>query len=367
MAQSTHGARAKQSWIETPLTWSRKLSKIAGWQAISGPSTSRTCSNKADSNIYLKLENTQPSGSFKSRGMGAFVRAHLPKDNGTTHFFCSSGGNAGLGCVSAAVTYNCPATIVVPMSTSNYMIDKIKDAGATEVIQKGLSWYEADQYLREVVLIQARERGEEAVYVPPFDDPVIWEGHSTMVDEILRQMGEVDRHYPSNASTTATATPDAIVCSVGGGGLLNGIMQGLDRHTVQKTKVLAVETLGANALAQSVNAGELITLPEITSIATTLGARRVSEQTFRYAMDKERVTCAVLSDKETVAACKAFADDERILVEPACAVSLAVVYSGRLKNYLPSLKPESRVVIVVCGGSGLSVEILGRYVKEYLD
>ncbi|KAF2171514.1 hypothetical protein M409DRAFT_63753 [Zasmidium cellare ATCC 36951] len=352
--------KSKQPWIETPLVWSRRLSKLAG------------C------NIYLKLENTQPSGSFKSRGMSNFVRAHLPENtNTTTHFFCSSGGNAGLGCVSAAVTYNCPATIVVPLSTSAYMIDKIKDAGATEVIQKGASWYEADQHLRNELLPAARERGEKAVYVPPFDDPVVWEGHSSLVDEVVRQLPEVDKHYPSNTdkatnpSITAPGIPDAIICSVGGGGLLNGIMQGLERHSAWRspnnTKVLAVETVGANALSESVNQGELITLPEITSIATTLGARRVSAQTFTYAMNKERVRCAVLSDKEAIQACKNFANDERILVEPACAVSLAVVYSGKLKEYLPDLKPESRVVVVVCGGSGLSVEILNGYIKKYLD
>lgn len=302
--------------------------------------------------------------------MGNFVRAHLPKDNNTTaHFFCSSGGNAGLGCVSAAVTYNCPATIVVPLSTSSYMIEKIKTAGATEVIQKGASWFEADQHLRNEVLPAAQARGEKAVYVPPFDDPLVWEGHSSMIDEIVRQLAVVDKHYPSQTSSSS-GIPDAVVCSVGGGGLLNGIMQGLERHSAfqapNKTRVLAVETVGANALSESVKPGELITLPGITSIATTLGARQVSSQTFTYAMDKERVTCAVLTDKETVRACKTFADDERTLVEPACAVSLAVIYEGKLKDYVPDLRPESRVVVVVCGGSGLSVEILNKYVQEYL-
>ncbi|EGP92061.1 unnamed protein product [Zymoseptoria tritici ST99CH_1A5] len=355
---------SKQPWIETPLIWSKGLSRICG------------C------NIYLKLENTQPSGSFKSRGMGAFVKAHLPDDgaNGTgdsrttTHFFCSSGGNAGLGCVSAAVTFICPATIVVPDSTSAYMIDKLKKAGAHEVIQTGASWYEADQYLRKELLPAARAGGQHAVYVPPFDDPAIWAGNSTMVDEIVQQLSTVDDHYPSatrESGTESVTLPDAIICSVGGGGLLNGIMQGLERHSAWKGEtgpmVLAVETVGADALSQSVEKGELVTLPKITSIATTLGARRVSEQTFTYAMDRTRVKCAVLTDKETVEACKRFADDERMLVEPACAVSLAVLYTGKLHEYIPGLQPESRVVVVVCGGSGLSLQILNQYIKDFLD
>lgn len=257
------------------------------------------------------------------------------------------------------------------------MISKLKTAGAKEVIQTGASWYEADSYLKEVLLPKAREGGENAVYVPPFDAPEIWAGHSTMVDEIVRQLDGVDLHYPSQTGSESERKteegfelPDAIICSVGGGGLLNGICQGLDRYSsssTMTTKVLAVETLGADSLSQSVQKGELVTLPEITSIATTLGARTVSEQAFKYAMDKERVTCAVLTDKETVEACRNFANDERILVEPACAVSLAVIYTGKLREYLPDLKPESRVVVVVCGGSGLSLEILNEYVKDYLE
>lgn len=319
--------------------------------------------------------------------MSSFIAAHLADkpdahqdsqgERPTTHFFCSSGGNAGLGCVSAAVTFGCPATIVVPDSTSAFMISKLENVGATKVIQIGASWFEADEYLRKELLPKAREDGQNAVYVPPFDAPSIWAGNSTMIDEIVRQLPKVDLHYPSRVDATARNTsednlefPDAIICSVGGGGLLNGIMQGLDRYerpaSKNKTKVLAIETVGADALFQSVQKGELVTLPAITSIATTLGARTVSEQAFKHAMDKERITCAVLTDKEAVEACKRFADDERFLVEPACAVSLAVLYTGKLRVLYPNLQPESRVVVVVCGGSGLSLEILNGYIRDHL-
>lgn len=259
------------------------------------------------------------------------------------------------------------------------MIGKLKDAGATEVIQIGASWYEADDYLRNTLLPAARDQGQPAAYVPPFDHHNIWAGNSTIIDELIRQLPVVDKHYPTNVETTESARassreaelPDAIVCSVGGGGLLNGIMQGLERYgawqSKNSTKVLAMETDGADALSRSVQQGELITLPGIMSIATTLGARRVSEQAFKYAMNKDRVTCATLTDKETVEACKRFADDERILVEPACAVSLAALYTGKLKTFLPDLRPTSRVVVVVCGGSGLSMEILNKYIKDYLE
>ncbi|KXS93838.1 hypothetical protein AC578_5329 [Pseudocercospora eumusae] len=349
-----HAASNKNPWIETPLIWSRTLSEAAGCR------------------IYLKLENVQPSGSFKSRGVGNYLKSHLSQ---ASHFFCSSGGNAGLACVHGAVTLGCPATIVVPTSTSDYMIGKLRAAGATDVIQKGASWVDADTYLREEALPAAKVRGENAVYVPPFDAPEIWAGNATMVDEIARQMPKVDRYYPSSEEASLAAfndeqlrLPDAIVCSVGGGGLFSGIMEGLDKYASfsSSTKVLAVETKGADSLAQSIEKGEHITLPAITSIATTLGARKVAKRAYDYASDKSRVTTAVLSDAEAVDACKRFADDERILVEPSCGVALATAYTGKLRQLLPDLKPSSQVVLVVCGGCGLSLEILANYIKQVL-
>lgn len=345
------------------------------------------------SNIYLKLENVQPSGSFKSRGVGNFVLQHLlrltndsessnpehgdetraiPEDVlKSTHFFCSSGGNAGLGCVHAAVTLGCPATIVVPLSTSDYVIAKLKDAGAKQVIQKGASWAECNAYLTDELIPEAKKGGDNPVYVPPFDHPDIWTGHSTIVDEILEQLTTVDVHYASQRALrshamTESEPPDAIVCSVGGGGLFSGIMQGLQDESRKHVQVVAVETEGANSLAQAAAAGELITLPAITSIATTLGARTVCQRAFNYAtQEKHRVSHVVLSDRETVEACRRFANEERILIEPACGVSLAVVYSGKLRDYLPNVRPDSRVVIVVCGGSGMSLDIMAKYVKDF--
>ncbi|KAK4611882.1 L-serine dehydratase [Fulvia fulva] len=349
-------AENKLPWIETPLVWSRSISKAAG------------C------NVYLKLENTQPSGSFKSRGIGNFLKARLAESAAQghgkpTHFFCSSGGNAGLACVHAAVTLSCPATIVVPLSTSDYMIQKLRDAGAKDVIQIGKSWFEADQYLKETLLPKASESGENAVYTPPFDHPDIWAGNATVIDEIAKQLPEVDRHYPVVAkepNSISSAAPDAIVCSVGGGGLFNGIMQGVAKNfSSSPPHIIATETFGADSLAQSFQAGELITLPAITSIATTLGARTVSRQAFEYAMDKKAVTCAVFEDKDAVDACRRFADDERILVEPSCGVALAVCYMGRLKQLMPRLTEDSKVVVVVCGGSGMSTEILRGYVEKF--
>ncbi|KAF2847096.1 tryptophan synthase beta subunit-like PLP-dependent enzyme [Plenodomus tracheiphilus IPT5] len=324
-----------QPWRKTPLIHSALLSKHAGCQ------------------IYLKLENLQPSGSFKSRGIGYFMQSHPSTSPPAkpTHFYSSSGGNAGLACVHAAVTLKSLATIVVPMSTTPYMISKIRAAGATEVIQHGSSWVEADSFLRETVIPGARARGEDAVYVPPFDDSRVWDGHATMVEEIFEQLG------------SGVKAPDALVCSVGGGGLFSGIMRGLERAKYPDLQVLAVETEGADSLALSLKEGKLSTLPAITSIATSLGARTVAAQAFAYAQ-RDSVRSVVFSDDVAKEGCVRFAHDERIMVEPACGVSLALCYEGRLRKILPHLNEESKVVITVCGGSNISTQMLGDWARS---
>ncbi|KAH6633002.1 tryptophan synthase beta subunit-like PLP-dependent enzyme [Boeremia exigua] len=325
-----------QPWRRTPLIHSTTLSAAAGCQ------------------IHLKLENLQPSGSFKSRGIGNLLLSHLasvPADaRSKLHFYSSSGGNAGLACVSAAAALGAPATIVVPLSTSAFMVGKMWEAGAAGVLQRGASWAEADAYLQGEVMGEARARGEAPVYVPPFDARLIWEGHATMVPEIVEDLGEV---------------PDVLVCSVGGGGLFCGVMLGREAlgEEAERMKMLAVETEGADSLNLSLREGKLSTLPAITSIATTLGARTVAKQAYEYAQ-RDCVKSLVLKDTEAMEGCVKFANDERIMVEAACGVSLALCYGGRLKKALPELTETSKVVIVVCGGKNVTAGMLQAWAEE---
>lgn len=227
------------------------------------------------------------------------------------------------------------------------MMAKIRAAGATAVIQQGASWAEADAYLRESVLAN----DANGVYVPPFDHADIWAGVSGMV-------GELGTQLPGGAR------PDVVVCAVGGGGLFCGVMVGLEKMRWGEVAVLAVETRGAESLAKSLQRGEMVTLEGITSIATGLGARRVAERAFEYGQ-RGNVKSVVLEDAEAAMGCWRLADDERMLVEPSCGVSVAVCYDGRLRKLVPNLTAESKVVIVVCGGSNTSVEMLAGYRKEY--
>jgi L-serine/L-threonine ammonia-lyase len=157
-------------------------------------------------------------------------------------------------------------------------------------------------------------------------------------------------------------------------------MEGLERNAKvlvgssggKMPRVLAMETVGAESLYASVQAGELVTLPGITSIATSLGARRVSEKTWEWAkrVGEEGMVSATVTDREAAMACVRFLDDARILIEVACGASVAPVYNGDLRRYLgKGLTDEEwatrNVVLVVCGGSNTSLEILDKYKATY--
>ena len=260
-------------------------------------------------------------------------QAIINNDAGSkVHFYNSSGGNAGLACATAAHTLGRPATIVVPQKTAALMVAKIKTAGASEVIRHGESWAEADEFLRKEIL--ANDPG--GIYVPPFDHQNVWDGAASIIEEL------VDK-------------PDAVVCSVGGGGLFCGLQLGLERNGWGDVEVLAMETHGADSLAKSLQEGELVTLEAITSVTTGLGAKRVAEKTFELAQRKN-VTSAVLSDAEAAMGSWRLADDERLMVEPACGVNVAPCYNGKLKKLLPNLHEASKAVIILCGGSNITLD-----------
>ncbi|GIZ49158.1 hypothetical protein CKM354_001219400 [Cercospora kikuchii] len=336
-------------WRETPLIESEKLSKAAGCR------------------ILLKLDSLQPSGSFKIRGLGHFIlKTYLNSPHPESlHFFSSSGGNAGLAAVHAANFVKRPCTVVVPLSTKKHMIEKLQKAGAQSVVQYGASWKEADSYMRDVVMKKcAEEKGEEVVGVHPFDDGVVWEGHSTLISEIGRQM--------QTKEDGKKEVPDWIICSVGGGGLFSGIMEGIQKQGEawkEKTKVLVVETQGADSLNQSLEKGEHITLDGITSMATSLGATKVCSRAFNLAtsgLQNSTVHSIVLSDAEAAMGCWKLWDDEKILVEAACGVNTALCYGGRLERALGRKPRKDEIVVIeVCGGSNTSREIIEEWRREF--
>ncbi|MDP5008669.1 MAG: pyridoxal-phosphate dependent enzyme, partial [Glaciimonas sp.] len=240
----------------------------------------------------------------------------------------------------AGATLGVKTTIVVPASTSAAVVQRIRDIGA-EVIVHGDIWLQANQHALQL----CEQAG--AIYIPPFDHADIWDGNATMIDEAVAQMEELSSSF------------DVVICSVGGGGLLSGVLQGLHRNGLQDVPLIAVETDGAASLHAAMQAGELVSLPAITSIATTLGATRVAQEAFNWTQ-RHTVHSVVVSDAQAVVACLAFADDMRTLVEPACGAALAVAYQD-----LPLLREFKRPLIVVCGGIGVNLAALSTWKKQF--
>lgn len=345
----------RKPWVKTPLLESTALSRAAGWYGPREPAPATPKTLKYLSRVLIKYENLQPSGSFKSRGIGNYLMRRLaergrgPYDAAPVHFYASSGGNAGLAAVHAAVHLGHPCTVVVPLSTKPMMIAKLRAAGAHDVIQHGATWREADTHLREHVM------GPGAVYVPPFDHEDVWQGHAEIMREVAAQL----------AADYGGARPAAVVCSVGGGGLFNGTMLALEELGWDDVTVLAMETRGADSLNASLVAGEHVTLPGITSQATTLGATRVSAKTWELAQ-RPQVRSVVLDDAEAAMGCWRLADDERILVELSCGVSVAPCYDGRLEEAMGrKVGADEIVVIVLCGGSTVTFDMLAQWRDEF--
>jgi len=171
--------------------------------------------------------------------------------------------------------------------------------------------------------------------------------------------------YEIAAQMPSREAPDVIICSVGGGGLINGICQAMDTLDMHTPTIIAMETAGADSLSSALAANELITLPKITSQATSLGCARVTEKTFKYGQ-RSNVRSVVLPDAEAAMGCWRLADDERIMVELACGINVALCYDGRLEKALGRpVRPEDKVVIVLCGGSNVTTEMLSNWKKEY--
>jgi len=284
--------------------------------------------------VWLKMDALQPSGSFKMRGVCHLVQRRVAE--GARAVVCASGGNAGVAATLAARACGVPVTIVVPQSTTASVREAIIARGATLIVH-GTFWDES----HALATTLAREQG--AVYVHPFDDPLLWDGHATLIDEVVRTGVDFD----------------AVVTCVGGGGLVAGIVEGLRRNGRADVPVIAVETEGAASFAAALAAGECVTLPAITSIASSLGARRVAPQLLALAREHEIVS-AVVSDAQAVAACSRFADAMRVLVEPACGASLAVL------DVQPRLFERFRAPLVeVCGGMGVTLSKLAAWRTQF--
>nr|XP_057946800.1 synaptotagmin-14-like isoform X5 [Doryrhamphus excisus] len=292
LGSSSSNAMAEHMHVNTPLLESIAMSKRVG------------------TTVYLKMENSQPSGSFKIRGIGHLCQQLAPRSKGIV---CSSGGNAGMAAAYAARKMRVPATVILPSTTPQFVVQRLQEQGATVKVV-GKVWDDAHAEALRIA------ETEGLVYVPPFDHPLIWQGNSSVITEAASTLG------PS-------VKPGAVLVSVGGGGLLCGVVQGLKDVGWVDVPIIAMETVGADCLNASVKAGRMVTLDDITSEATCLGAKTACRKAFEYTQSNEvTIISELVTDEQALGAVETFLDEERVLVELACGAALAAVYSGLVQR-----------------------------------
>lgn len=284
--------------------------------------------------VWLKLDSLQPPGSFKIRGVGFACETHAAR--GARRFVSSSGGNAGLAVAYAGRKLAITVTVVVPETTSERAKELLRLEDA-EVIVHGASWQEANELAVSLV-------GEADAFIHPFDDPLLWQGHATLVDEVFRSGLE----------------PDAIVLSVGGGGLLSGVAEGLHRNGWGHIPIIAVETDGSASFHEASKVGRPVELDRIASVATSLGAKRVCDRAVQWSKEHP-IRSVLVSDQSALSACERFLADHRVLVEPACGASLALAYEDA-----PELRSFRTVLVVVCGGATSTIDQIRQWSRTSL-
>jgi L-serine/L-threonine ammonia-lyase len=270
--------------------------------------------------ITFKMDCLQPTRSFKIRGMDELIRSAVAA--GKQQFVASSGGNAGLSAAYVCRHLGVHLRVYVPVTTPSHMVALIRAEGADVVIH-GENWDAANALALQFV------EAADAHYVSPFDDPALWRGHASMIHESAQHMAE----------------PDLVILSVGGGGLLCGVMEGLEAVGWHHAKVCAVETEGAASFHAAVLAGHVVQLARLDTIARSLGSLRVLEEALAWTRQRT-VLSRLVSDEAAFRASRDFLDDFQVMVEPACGASLAPAYQ------CPEMLGDAQSVLVIaCGGA----------------
>jgi len=272
--------------------------------------------------VLLKREDMQPVFSFKLRG--AYNKmSGLSKDKLRRGVIAASAGNHAQGVALAAQKLNSRAVIVMPVTTPRIKIDAVAARGA-EVVLIGDSYDEAYEHAKKL------EKKRGLTFVHPYDDPEVIAGQGTIGMEILRQ-------HPQPIH--------AIFVAVGGGGLISGIAAYV-KSLRPDIKVIGVEPVDSDAMTRSLKEGRRVTLPHVGLFADGVAVKRVGEETFRLA--RQYVDDMILVDTdETCAAIKDVFEDNRSILEPAGALSIAGAKAYAEKT---GLKNETFVAIA-CGAN----------------
>jgi threonine dehydratase len=287
---------------------------------------SRSLSERLGTNIYVKYELFQKTGSFKPRGSFNKLLS-LTDDERSRGVVAVSGGNHAQAVAYVSQVLGIDAVLSMPENTPRNYLDATRAYGATVDLQPTIA-----AAFDKVKEYEAAGR----IFVHPFDDPLVIAGQGTVGLEIMEDVPQ--------------ATD--VIASIGGGGMACGVTIAV-KGIKPEIRAWGVETVGADAMAKAVAAGEPITLPAITSIAKTLGAPYVTERTLQI-VQQYLETVTVVTDAEAVEALLFIAERLKVITEPAASCTLAA--AEKLRD---NFTPESHVVLVLCGGNTTIADVCG--------
>ena len=312
----------------------------------------RALSRRLHNTVLFKREDQQPVRSFKLRG--AYNKmAQMPPEQIAKGVICASAGNHAQGVALSASRMGVRAVIVMPTTTPQLKVDAVRGFGG-EVVLFGDSY--SDAYGHALTL----QKKEGLTFVHPFDDPDVIAGQGTVAMEIMRQVQTLgaDKAAKSGHKTGSKTGPglDAVFVAIGGGGLISGVANYI-KAVAPQVKVIGVQMNDSNAMIQSVDAKQRVTLPDVGLFSDGTAVKLVGEETFRIASNL--VDSYVTVDTDAVcAAIKDIFIDTRSIVEPAGALAVAAI-----KQYVATHKTKGETYAAILCGANMNFDRL-RFVAE---
>lgn len=308
--------------------------RLAGGVVVTPCPESIPLSEMTGARIFCKLDNQQRTGSFKERGArNALLR--LPARQKKLGVIAASAGNHALGLAYHGRLLGVPVTVVMPDYAPLIKVSTCRRLGA-RVIIAGRDFAEARARANELV------DGEGLAYIHGFDHGDIIAGQGTLALEILAQVRDAD----------------AIVCPIGGAGLIAGIAVAA-KALRPRLKIIGVESVATASFTAALKAGRPVTIPRRATLADGLAVLRVGDNAF--ALARSRVDKVVRVPESWIAlAILRMVELEKTVVEGAAAAPLAALMAG----LLPELRGK-KVVLTVCGGN-IDPAVLSRVIQKGL-
>lgn len=274
--------------------------------------------SKATGNyVYLKPENMQVTGAYKIRG-AYYTISTLSDQEKAAGLITASAGNHAQGVAYAAKHANVPATIVMPTTTPLIKVNNTKNYGANVVLHGATFDDAAEEAAR-----QSKEDG--LTYIHPFNDLRVATGQGTISYEIFSNLPDVD----------------IILVPIGGGGLASGVST-LAKLLNPNVKVIGVEPTGAASMKASLEAGHIVTLPTVDTIADGVAVKTPGDQVFPY-IQENLDDIITIEDNELVSAFLDMTETHKMIVENAGLLTVAALYHLDCKN--------QNVVPILTGGN----------------